>query len=306
MKMHLAQDEPAGADIVSSAGSNGDGAAVRASTGRGSRFPVRSGAAGAAMNRMRLAQPMGFPRYRIIVALDIEKSTTRTNPIKGALRQSVYDFLESALHSVGIDKRRRDPFVDRGDGVLALIHPADDAPKALVLAGVIPALNQLLTAYNSSDLVARQPQRLLRVRIVVHAGEIQYDANGCFGEDLDIAFRLLDAKQLKKALRRTTAPSVLTISNEIFRSVVRHGYGGIEEHEFRPIAGASIADQRHRAWIQLPEASTERSLVPAGPGPVRCASADVRKAATARPEGPVAQGLATPGAVPGASRSRAW
>ena len=35
---------------------------------------------------------------------------------------------------------------------------------------------------------------------MVHAGEVNYDANGCFGEALDIAFRLLDSAHVKKAL----------------------------------------------------------------------------------------------------------
>jgi hypothetical protein len=41
----------------------------------------------------------------------------------------------------------------------------------------------------------RPPERQLRVRVVVHAGTMFYDANGCFGETLDVAFRLLDAPQ---------------------------------------------------------------------------------------------------------------
>ena len=39
----------------------------------------------------------------------------------------------------------------------------------------------------------RTPQCQLRVRVVVHAGLVHYDANGCFGEDVDTTFRLLDA-----------------------------------------------------------------------------------------------------------------
>ncbi len=246
-------------DVGGTARARGDGAAVLAHRGCGSRFTGRSGIADpAARTRVPWPQATDFPCYRTIVALDIEKSTTCTNPVKAALRQKVYELFESALTSMGIGKRHRDPFVDRGDGVLALIHPVPAAPKALVLSGAIPALNQLLTDYNLSDAVARQAQCLLRIRVVVHAGEVHYDANGCFGEDLDIAFRLLDAKQVKMALQRTTAPSALVISDEIFLSGVRHGYGGIDKDTFRPIPRVNMADQRHRGWIQLPEISMQQ------------------------------------------------
>jgi FAD/FMN-containing dehydrogenase len=43
----------------------------------------------------------------------------------------------------------------------------------------------------------------------MHAGEIHYDSNGCFGHALDIAFRLLDAPPAKRAvlaLRDAAAP----------------------------------------------------------------------------------------------------
>ncbi|MGH3558002.1 MAG: hypothetical protein ACRDTK_11035, partial [Mycobacterium sp.] len=69
----------------------------------------------------------------------------------------------------------------------------------------------------------------MRVRVVLHAGEVHYDANGCFGEALDVAFRLLDAARVKQALRETPDPLVLVVSGDIYSSVVRHGYDGIDQ-----------------------------------------------------------------------------
>lgn len=115
---------------------------------------------------------------------------------------------DAALLEAGIRRQYRDRFVDRGDGILALIHPVDQAPKAALLKTVIPALNQLLTDYNASLPHASRAQRQLRIRAVVHAGEVHFDANGCFGEALDIAFRLLDATHAKKALQATADPLI--------------------------------------------------------------------------------------------------
>ena len=70
-----------------------------------------------------------LPCCRAIVALDIERSTSRPDPVKAELRYKTYELFDAALRSAGIRKRHRDRFIDRGDGVLALIHPVDQAPR---------------------------------------------------------------------------------------------------------------------------------------------------------------------------------
>jgi hypothetical protein len=200
-----------------------------------------------------------MPHHRTIVALDIERSTSRPDPIKAELRTTIYQLFDAALQLAGVHKRHRDGFIDRGDGVLAVIHPVAQAPKAVVLNHAIPALSRLLTDHNASLPTASRPQRQLRVRAVVHAGEVNYDANGCFGEALDIAFRLLDAAHVKKALQVAAAPLALVVSEDIFRSVVRHGYNGIDQRAFHPLR-IQIAGSRYRGWIQVPEEATQHRV----------------------------------------------
>jgi hypothetical protein len=194
----------------------------------------------------------GLPHYRVIAALDIERSTSRPDPVKAELRNKTYELFDAALCSAGILKRHRDRYIDRGDGLLALIHPVDQAPMVLLLNRVIPALSRLLADYNASLPRSGWPQRQLRVRVVAHAGDVRYDANGCFGEALDVAFRLLDAAPVKRALRKTDGPLVLVISGDIYSSVVRHGYDGIDQHAFHPLVRAQIADRRYPGWIYIP------------------------------------------------------
>jgi hypothetical protein len=192
-----------------------------------------------------------MPHHRAIVALDIEQSTRRPDPVKAELRRMMYELFETALRSAGIQRQHRDRFVDRGDGVLALIHPVHRAPKAVLLNQAIPALSRLLADYNAG-LPAGRPQRMLRVRAVVHAGEVAYDANGCFGEALDIAFRLLDAALVKRTLRTAGDPLILVVSEDIYRSVVRHGYDGIDRDAFQPMVRVQVGGSRHCGWVQLP------------------------------------------------------
>src|SRR6266487_5312876 len=190
----------------------------------------------------------GLPHYRAILALDIERSTSRSNPVKAELRNKTYELFEAALRKAGISTRHRDRFIDRSDGILSLIHPVDQVPKALVLNRAIPLLGRLLADYNDSLPRFSQPERQLRIRVVMHAGEVHYDANGCFGEALDVAFRLLDAVPVKRALRETADPLILVISGDIYNSVVRHGYEVIDQHAIHTLVRIQDAGHGFPDW----------------------------------------------------------
>ena len=202
----------------------------------------------------------GLPHYRAILALDIERSTNRPNSIKAELRNKTYELFERALRMAGINHHHRDQFIDRGDGILALIHPVDQVPKALLLNRAVPVLTRLLADYNAGLPRFSHPERQLRIRVVMHAGEVHYDANGCFGEALDVAFRLLDAVRVKRALRETADPLVLVISGDIYNSVVRHGYDGIDRQAFHPLVRVHLAGQRFPGWIHLPGQVTQHNV----------------------------------------------
>jgi hypothetical protein len=51
----------------------------------------------------------------------------------------LYEVFDAALLEAGIRRQCRDRFIDRGDGVLALIHPVDQAPTAALLKTAITA-----------------------------------------------------------------------------------------------------------------------------------------------------------------------
>src|SRR5450756_411556 len=87
----------------------------------------------AALIRNRPSYPS---RRRVIVALDIERSTTRPDPVKADLRTMLYELFDAALRSAGVQASCRGPFIDRGDGLLALIDPVD---QARVLKHAVPA-----------------------------------------------------------------------------------------------------------------------------------------------------------------------
>ncbi|MCW2884832.1 MAG: hypothetical protein QOE54_6039 [Streptosporangiaceae bacterium] len=195
-----------------------------------------------------------LPIHRSILAVDIEKSTSplRTNPVKEELRRQVYRLLDMAMTNAGIEDRHLDPFEDRGDGVLALIHPVDEIPKTLLLNPFVPVLARLLLDYNAELPPGEEGRLGLRLRVVVHAGEVHYDGRGYFGEELDVACRLLDAPRVKKSLRETTAPLVLVVSEDIYWAIVRHDYDGIRGETFLPLVRLHVSGRRRLGYVHTP------------------------------------------------------
>jgi hypothetical protein len=212
-------------------------------------------------NGKRPRRGSSFPVHRSTLAVDIEDSTRRTNPVKGELRDEVYRIMTEALVMAGIDDRYCDPFIDRGDGLLVLLQPADDFPKPFLLSRLIPAMTELLVEYNSSISPAEEP-RIMRLRTVLHAGEVHHDGYGPFGEDLDVAFRLLDAPKFKAHLKKATDPLALVVSDTIYQSIIRHGYDGIDGREFAPLVNVNVGFRRRKGWVHLPRASRFPVAVP--------------------------------------------
>jgi class 3 adenylate cyclase len=209
------------------------------------------GAPGAVESRWRAVNMLSPspPHHRTIFAVDIEGSTTRNNTAKGDLRGAMYALLEQALRANGIDEDFCDPLVDRGDGILALIRPLDEVPKTLLLSKVVPSLRELLL-----DHEVRHPGQRLRLRAVLHAGEVHHDLRAPFGEALDVAFRLLDAPEVKQRFRLVTDPLLLVVSDWIYRTIVRQGYEGIDEQMFQPVTQVVVHDVVYPGWAYLEDA----------------------------------------------------
>jgi HD domain len=194
-------------------------------------------------------QPLRLARHRVIVALDIERSTSRPDPVKAELRTMLYELFDAALRTSGVGARRRDRFADRGDGLLALIDPAD---QELVLNAVIPVFSQLLTSYNADLSDPGDRDRHLRVRIVVHTGNIHDDDNGCFGEALDTAFRLLDTPRAKMALKAARGALVAVISADVWESAAPNGFAGTIRAASRQPVTTQVGGHEYQGWILLP------------------------------------------------------
>ena len=173
--------------------------------------------------------------------------------------------LEASMGVAGINAAHCDPFHDRGDGVLALVHPVDDVPKTLLLNPLVPVLWRLLLIAtracrsgstgggNSGSGSWRTP------------GEIHCDGKGYFGEALDVAFRVLGRSRLKDSLNRGPGPLVLAVSDIIYWSIVSQDYEGIPRESCpSPCCGSRWPGAAGPAGCTCPR---RRLLCGAGPCP---------------------------------------
>ncbi|MFF0744548.1 hypothetical protein ACFYVL_29515 [Streptomyces sp. NPDC004111] len=168
------------------------------------------------------------PVNRTILLLDIERYSHRDDVEQAFLRRMMYDVADRTLHAAGIEVTRR-LRADQGDCVIELIDANASLPALLrALLNETPAQ---LRATNRTASASAQ----IRLRAVLATGYVAIDENGWVGADLNFAFRLLDAQQLRDALVRSGDDFALCVSDPVHRGIVRHNHPGIPAEKFHPV-----------------------------------------------------------------------
>jgi hypothetical protein len=205
--------------------------------------------------------------HRTIVAVDIEGfgDRNRTNVHQVAVRDGLYQALRQAFENAHISRFACE-WEDRGDGVF-ILAPAD-VPKAPFVDTLPSALVSALREHNAGH----PTEQRIRLRMVLHAGEVSYDDHGVTAVSVNLAFRLLDAKPVRTALARSPGVLVVVASEWFFDEVVRHSYV-VDPATFRP-APVTVKETSTVGWISLPDhpyAADRTFLValsaPSGPVP---------------------------------------
>ena len=184
--------------------------------------------------------------HRTIAVVDVEGfgDRRRTMPHQLAVREGLYRALRQAFDHSGIswaDCRHE----DRGDGVL-LLAPAE-MPKGPFVEVLPHSLVAVLREHNNTHPAEEQ----IRLRMVLHAGEVTYDDHGVTAASINLAFRLLDARPLKAALAESPGVLALITSGWFFEEVVRHS-PVIDPATYRPIQ-VRVKETSTVGWICLPD-----------------------------------------------------
>src|SRR5271165_3876442 len=106
-----------------------------------------------------------------------------------------------------------------------------------------------LRAHNDSH--PREEQ--IRLRMALHAGEVNYDEHGVTAASINLAFRLLEARELKAAL--ASSPGVLAViaSPWFYEEVVRHSTANVGEYRRVRV---TVKETSTIGWICLPDRIT--------------------------------------------------
>ena len=181
--------------------------------------------------------------YRTIVVVDIEGfgDRRRTDLNQVAVRDGLYKVMQDAFYHAGI------PWVDdghedRGDGVFVLI--SGDIPKSLFVESLPSALVSALREHNTTH----SPEEQIRLRMALHAGEVNYDDHGATATSINLAFRLLEAEQLKASLANSAGLLTFILSSRFYEDVVRNN--------------VADADVYRRVWVHVKETYTVGWIYP--------------------------------------------
>jgi tetratricopeptide (TPR) repeat protein len=184
--------------------------------------------------------------HRTIVVVDVEGfgDRRRTNAHQVEIRTGLYQAIRKAFNDANVSWTNCD-HEDRGDGVF-ILAPAD-IPKSAFIDAVSPALVTALRDHNAMHPVEER----IRLRMVLHAGEVELDEHGATAASVNLAFRLLDAQPLRAALARSPGVLAVIASEWFFDEVVRHSRQ-TDPATFRPHR-LVVKETSTVAWISLPD-----------------------------------------------------
>lgn len=208
----------------------------------------RTGTAGPRPTRWRSDKVPQQAVHRTILVVDVENfaSPHRANYHQLAVRRGLYWALKQAFRVAGIPWELC-THEDRGDGVFVLAPP--EIAKDSFVTRFPTALVAALREHNATH----PAQESIRLRLAVHAGEVNYDEHGVTAAAVNLTFRLLDAPLLKTALAESSGTVALIASDWFYDEVVRHIPTG-ESVSYRQVVVA-VKETTTVGWIARPDDS---------------------------------------------------
>jgi class 3 adenylate cyclase len=185
-----------------------------------------------------------------VFAVDIVGFTRpdRDDDIRLYLHQRLYEYLQKVFDDSGIPwaESFRE---DRGDGALIVIPP--EIPAKGLIDPLPERLRSLVRRHNHVSCAAANMQ----LRAAVHIGPVEHDNHGFVGTDVNFAFRMLEARPLKRLLAESGAELGLVVSSFVYDSIVLRHPCLVHPDAFRPLR-FQTKNTRARAWTYLPGASS--------------------------------------------------
>jgi class 3 adenylate cyclase len=181
-----------------------------------------------------------------LFAVDIVGFTkpNRDDDIRLYLHEQLYEILEKAFDHAGIPWNNCF-HEDRGDGVLVVV------PPSIAYRGIIDPLPERLRSLIRRHNHVSCEAAGIQLRAAAHVGPVDHDGHGFVGSDINLLFRLLEARPLKRALTGSRAELGLIVSDYVYSTVVCRYPSLVSPDAFRPVR-FQIKYTRAQAWIYLP------------------------------------------------------
>jgi len=208
-----------------------------------------------------------------LFAVDIAGFTSprRDDDIRLYLHEKLYEALEKAFDRSGI--AWADCFCeDRGDGALIVV------PPSIAGKGIIDPLPERLRGLIRRHNHVSCPAAGIQLRAAAHIGPVEHDGHGFVGSDINLLFRMLEARPLKSALAGSGAELAMIVSDDVYRSLVCQHPSLVSPDAFQRVS-FQVKHTRARAWTYLPGVPSSPARPPAGQPP---GNPPAGQAATAR------------------------
>jgi class 3 adenylate cyclase len=185
--------------------------------------------------------------YRVIVVVDIERFGRAgwDDEIRVRSVRAVRGALAETFSGAGIPPENWNA-ISTGDGLLVFASP--EVGTANVLRALLDRLAAGLATRNRLLVT----DAWLRLRVVLHAGHVMVDHQTVLGEQVNLAFRLLDADSLKSRLRHSHQPAVVAVSQHIYEQVVQQRALGLDPDHFEPLL-VNVKETSVPAWVYTPD-----------------------------------------------------
>jgi len=204
--------------------------------------PAADGVEGAPPTR-----PQGWTGQMCPILLtDVVDFGARTDEDGKLIRAAMYQIHRKAFKQADIsqDDYR---FGDRGDGILIVV-----SPKVAIKQLIHPLLPRIAEELSRHNMTAGGNTRF-KLRIALHVGPVESDAEGVNGQVIVEAARLIDAPALKDRLAQASLKACVGFitSEFVYNRVIEQHPGQLLPAKYQLITGQRVKGYEFSAWIKL-------------------------------------------------------
>jgi len=187
----------------------------------------------------------------LLVVCDVEDWSSRPAVAQQRIQVALSGLMNRALTRIGIDGSTV-PRGRRGDGMILALPGTMD--KARVTTTLVDAVRECLFSY----AIDAGDDEQIRLRLVLHAGEVVVGDGEFAGGSVVQACRLVDSHVTRQVLNASRgAPVVLAVSDDWYRATAGEGYVPKTGFEQVTVQEKSF---RETAWIKVPGLSSVPGL----------------------------------------------